>query len=218
MRVEWLSRFERYYKMWTPIFGIRHGLELALESNRRGEPDAADVYVRMSLYNHAFFLTQLDDFILQHGGLWILPDTRTEDAIADSTWFLRDPMPLSKIDESMLRLKFAANPELVLFTHASYVDGDLQPILEKWREWVLSCRCKRPKRPRAGCKVHATILWAAFYMDTLDAQWDFLADWHDLPRAGSRVDSLRSSRTSAPVLPPNMPIDNQVEAGAESQA
>lgn len=207
MRVEWLNRFERYYKMWTPIFGIRHNLELALESRREGSLDDTEIYIRLAFCNHAYFLTELDSFVLQQGGLWILPDTRTEDAIADSTWFLREPMPLTKIDESILRMAFASSEELAMFLHATYVNHELRPIMAKWRKWVHSCECARSSRPRRKCGLHASISWLAFYMDALEAQWDFLADWFDLPRPGSKVVSVRRTKRTMPVFAPKPPVD-----------
>lgn len=211
MRVEWLGRFERYFKMWAPVSGLRHDLELALDARQRGGGAETDLFIRKSLYHHARFLTELGSFISQHGGLWILPDTRTEDAIADSSWFIREPMRLGEVNESILRMTFENASEVTLFMHATYTDRHVQPILDVWREWIQSCRCSRLNRPRNDCRVHATIRWASFYMDALEAQWDFLADWYDLPRPGTKIDPVRQRRRGLPVLPPPLPVDNQVQ-------
>jgi hypothetical protein len=208
MRVEWLGRFERYYKIWAPISGLRHDLELALNAIRSDDNTNTDLFVRKSLYHYAAYLTDLESFVSERGGLWVLPDTKTEDAIADATWFLRKPIPIGEVGESMLRMTFGGAPELALFMHMTYVSQHLQPILNVWHEWVFSCHCVRLKHPRKDCKVHATIEWARFYMAALNAQWDFLADWYDLPRPGTQIDPVRQARSGLPVFPPPLPVDN----------
>lgn len=210
MRVEWLARFERYYRIWASISGLRHDLEMALDSLQAGDHGDEELFIRKSLYFYARYLTELEDFVSQSGGLWVLPDTRTEDAIADSMWYLRKPIPCGEVNESILRLSFASSSELVLFMHLTYSSEHLQPILKIWRDWVASCHCMNPNRPRKDCDVHATIAWACFYMDALDQQWDFLADWYDLPRPGSTVDPVKQARRGYPALPPPLPSTKTV--------
>ena len=209
MRVEWLGRFERYFRMWGPISGLQHDLEMALHHRRGGENTEAELFIRKSLYYYARYSAELASFVAQLGGLWILPDTRTEDAIADATWFIRRPTPCSEVSDSMLRMVFTGAPELALFMHETYANRHLQPIVNTWREWVYLCHCARPKRPRQDCNVHATIEWCRFYMDALQAQWDFLADWYDLPRPGTKIDPIKQTRCNRTVFPPPLPVDRQ---------
>jgi hypothetical protein len=213
MRVEWLDRFERYFKIWAPISGLRHDLDIALDARQHGDTAEADLFIRKSLYHHAGFLTELKSFVSQHGGLWIFPDTRSEDDIADSSWFIREPIRLGEINESILRTTLANAPEVTLFMHATYTDRHLQPILDVWQKWIQSCQCSRLNRPRNDCRVHATIRWASFYMDAVEAQWDFLADWYDLPRPGTKIDPVSQRKRGLPVLPPPLPVDNPVQIG-----
>ncbi len=194
MNINWLARFEFYYEMWSAISGFRHDLELALYQFDNGESVEADMFTRKSLYYYAKYLTQLERFQAECGGLWILPNTKTENAIADSTWLIRKPMPLGEVEESMLRLTFAKHPELAPFMHATFAEPYLQPIVRTWRNWIHACKCAKPKRARKDCKVHKTITRAALYMETLDEQWDYLADWYHLPRPGSIVDPLKAAR------------------------
>lgn len=211
MRVEWLGRFERYFKMWGPISGLRYDLEMALHYLQRDESIEAETFIRKSLFYYARYLVELERFVTQHGGLWVLPDTRTEDAIADSTWFIRRPIPSGEVNDSILSMTYARAPELALFMHATYASQHLQPVLRTWREWIHSCRCRRPKCPRQDCDVHATIEWCRFYMDALEAQWDFLADWYDLPRPGTKIDPVKQARSNHPVFPPSLPVDTRIE-------
>jgi hypothetical protein len=213
MRVEWLGRFERYYTIWNALSGLRHDLEMAIDHLRHDEVPEAELFIRKSLYYDARFLTAVKLFKAQNGGLWILPDTRTEDAIADAIWFVRKPMPCSEVTDSLLRITFAQAPELAPFLHETFANRQLQPIVTEWREWIARCRCARPNRPRRDCDIHATIEWARFYMEAVDAQWDFLSDWYDLPRPGTTVDPVRQARRGRPVFPPPMPVDKRRQTG-----
>jgi hypothetical protein len=201
MRIDWLARFEFYYKMWGPASGLRHDLELALHHHKRVEVAAAELFTRKSLYYYAKYLAELKHFEDERGGLWILPNTKTENAIADSSWLIRKTSPLTEVDESMLCVALAEFPELALFIHATFTEPYLQPIVNPWRDWIYACQCARPRHPRKDCKIHKTIKWAALYMDALDAQWDFLADWYHLPRPGSAVDPLKFVEGDIPDAP-----------------
>jgi len=202
MNIDWLARFEFYYKMWSAASGLRHDLELGLDHFRKGETVDAEMFIRKSFYYYARYLTELECFQTEYGGLWILPNTKTEDAIADSTWCIRKPTPLSEIEDSILRLTFTRHPELALFMHATFVEPYLQPIMHVWRDWVHACKCAYSKNPHTDCKVHETITWAAFYMDGLEEQWDFLADWYQLPRPGTMIEPLKLAKGALPT-PPN---------------
>ncbi len=209
MRVEWLGRFELYFKIWAPLGGLRHDLGMSLHHRRRDERDDAGWFANKALYYYAVFLVELQQFVARQGGLWVLPDTRTEDAIADTMWFIRRPIPLTEVDESTLRISFSRTPEMAPFLHEALKQDDLVPIVASWTDWVGSCSCKRLTHPRKDCRVHATIAWARFYMDALEAQWDFLADWYDLPRPGTTVDPLDYARRGRVVFPPPLPVDNK---------
>jgi hypothetical protein len=213
MRVEWLGRFERYYVIWASLCGVRHDLEMAVDQLRHSERDEAELFIRKSLYYYARYLADLDQFITQRGGLWILPDTTTEDAIADAMWYVRKPAPCNEVDESTLRLGVGEIPEMAPFLRDALNHPDMEPILVAWRDWVIGCRCADPHRPRKDCGVHATIEWSRFYMKALDDQWDFLSDWYDLPRPGTTVDPVRQARRGRHVFPPAPPVDNRPQSG-----
>ena len=202
MQIDWLARFEFYYKMWSAASGIRHDLQLALHHLRKAEAADAELFTRKSLYYYAEYLTQLARFQTDYGGLWILPNTTTENAIADACWLIRKPVPLSELDESLLRSTLTKYPELALFMHATFAMPYLQPIVRAWRNWIRACQCARPRHPRKDCEVHQTLSWITLYMDALDEQWDFLADWYQRPRPGTVVDPLKIAEGAFP-LPPS---------------
>jgi hypothetical protein len=169
MRVEWLSRFERYYKIWGSLAGLRNDLEMGIHHQQRQEVSDADWFIRKSLYYYASFLADLRQFTSQHGGLWVLPDTRTEDAIADAMWFVRKPMPSTEVSDSILQICFAGAAEIAPFMHETFANRTLHVIVADWHQWVISCRCKRPRQPRKDCGVHCSIEWVRFYMEAVDS-------------------------------------------------
>ena len=187
MRVDWLPRFERYYAMWSYIAGIRYDVELAVTSDRDDNTADLDYFVRKSLWYYGCFARQLEEFTRDRGGLWVLPDPKAEQIIADAVWMLRKPTPLTELDESILRLAITGFDEMATFTQATHTDTALRRLTDLWRTWVESCKCSDPKRPRKDCSVHQCTSWAAAFMDALNQQWDLLADWYDVPRPPSVV-------------------------------
>jgi len=201
MRVDWLARFERYYAMWSYVSGVRSDVELAVASLRSGEPEDPDYFTRKSLYYLACFLRDLEAFTRQRGGLWIMPHPKAENTVADAVWLLRKPTPLTELDESMLRLAVDAMPEAAVFVKFTYTDQALQRLVVNWREWIDSCDCPDVEQPEANCRVHQTIGWARTFMGILDAQWDLLADWYEVPRTGTVVDPPRLTHKRLPAPP-----------------
>lgn len=194
MRIDWLARFERYYRIWSPLNGARTDLTVALARHRDGDTDELDYFARKALYHYAYFLRELHDFVREHGGLWVLPDAHAEQTVADATWMLRKPIPITELEESMLRIAFAGWPEMALFVHATHHDPALHRITEKWAGWIVSCECPVAGQSAEGCAVHECLRWADAFVTTLDAQWDHLADWYTVGRPISAVDThLESS-------------------------
>jgi hypothetical protein len=202
MQINWLTRFESYYKLWTAASGVRHDLEQALSYRACNEDGTAALFTRKSLYFYAQYLAELNRFQDEYGGLWIFPNTKTEDALADSTWLIRKPIPLGEVAESIIRLTYEQTPAMAFFMHATFAKPYLGEIIELWSRWVQSCSCADlDGDPRDDCDVHRTIGWIKLYMDGLDAQWDFLIDWYALPRPGSVIDPVKIDRGDFPTPP-----------------
>lgn len=187
MGVDWLPRFERYYAIWSYVSGLRYDVELAVINSRKNNPDDTDYYTRKSLWYYGCFARELEEFTRQRGGLWITPDLKAEQTIADAIWMLRKPTPVTDLDESVLRLAVTGFDEMAAFIPATHTDTSLLRLTDLWRAWIESCECANPKRPRKRCAVHQCTSWAAAFMDTLNQQWDLLVDWYDIPRPASVV-------------------------------
>jgi len=195
MRVDWLARFERYYRIWSYVAGVRNDVAVGLAQLRTDTPTEADYFVRKSLYYQACFLTELEGFIRERGGLWVLPDPTAEQALADAVWIIRDSTSLTEIDESILRLAVGGWGEIATFVQATHTDAALQGLVETWRDWIGACRCEDLERPDSGCAPHQCLHWAATFMSALDTQWDLLTDWYEIPRPRSAVDAAIATRS-----------------------
>jgi hypothetical protein len=187
MRVDWLARFEDAYRIWNCVTGLQGDLRLALAALREAATDDVDHFARKSLYYYARLLAELERFVRERGGLWVFPDPAAEQTIADATWMLRRPTSVTEIDESLLRLAVAGWPETALFVQATHRDAALRRIVADWTNWVASCHCDDVEHPHNGCIVHECMRWAEAFITTLDAQWDLLADWYEIPRPRSSV-------------------------------
>jgi hypothetical protein len=195
MRVDWLARFERYYRIWSYVAGVRNDVTGGLAHMRSDKPTEADYFARKSLYYHACFLAELEIFTRERGGLWVLPDPKAEQTVADAVWLVRKPTPLTEIDESVLRLAIAGWEEVAIFVQATHTDTALRGLVESWRDWMRSCQCDDVERPRENCSVHQCLGWAMSFMTTLDEQWDLLADWYEVARPESMVDAAVAPRS-----------------------
>ena len=201
MRVDWLPRFERYYAIWSYVSGLRYDVELAVISSRNDNTDDADYYTRKSLWHYGCFARELEDFTRQRGGLWVMPDPRAEQTIADAVWMLRKPTPLTELNESVLRIAVTGWDEMAIFTLATHTDAALRHLIDLWRNWIENCDCPNPKRPRKQCAVHQCTIWAASFMENVNQQWDLLADWYDVPRPQSVVNPPELSHHTLPSPP-----------------
>lgn len=200
MRVDWLARFERHYCIWSYVAGVRNDLGMAVASLRDDAPDDTDHFVRKSLYYHALFLTELERFTRERGGLWVLPNPTAEQTVADAVWMIRKPTPLTEIDESILRLAVIGWDEIATFVQATHTDTALRRLVDMWHEWIVSCACDPTQQPQPECRVHQCVGWAQSFMTTLDEQWDLLADWYDVPRPQSAVVPTQLAPHMAPPL------------------
>lgn len=198
MRIDWLARFERYYRIWSPLVAMRNDLMLALVHRGDSDGDELDYFSRKALYHYSCFLSELHSFVREHGGLWVLPDAHAEQTIADATWMLRKPMPVTELDESLLRIALAGWPEMAVFQQATHRDPALCRIAVAWASWIGSCECPAPDQPAEGCAVHESLRWTAAFTEALDVQWDRLADWYTLPRPASQVEAKVKAASSQP--------------------
>jgi hypothetical protein len=101
LAIQWLDRFEAYYRLWTPISRLGDDLLAAITTRREpeteqppwdpegvaehpdwnGTEDQARGYVRGALYAYAWYQLELRRFMVRHGGLWIFSDAEVEHGV-----------------------------------------------------------------------------------------------------------------------------------------
>jgi hypothetical protein len=162
MAVEWLRRFESYYRMWTPICALGNDLTAyrlhlidpdRLWDRRYGthgpndlghsQEEQAEGYARFALYHYAHFEWELRQFITASGGLWLLSDAEAEQALADAVYEISWQIELDERDQSYLRTLVAESPdhELYGFLDRLATASAGQNVEQVWQDWVSTCAC-----------------------------------------------------------------------------
>lgn len=196
LAVQWVERFEAYYRIWTPVWALAADLGAAVTTRRTpgtehppwapdsDEPyeaeDQARGYGRFALYAYASYQLELRKFMTRHGGLWLLSDAGAEQQAADAIYRIGWQNPLNEDDNSWLRrqLADARHEEPQHFAHLVSSSSVGMAILTEWQDYVASCACPINRKPEAGCQVHAAIQAAHDYCDLIDADWLKIADWY----------------------------------------
>ena len=196
LAVQWVERFEAYYRVWTPAYALAANLEAAVTTRREvpadhlpWDPDSeqpydpenqADGYGRYALYAYALFQLEVRKFMTRHGGLWLLSDTDIEQQVADAVYRIGWHNPLNEDDDSWLR-RFLADSRHEEPQHFAQLlkatNAGSQTLLE-WQHHVASCHCQHLEQGEDGCQVHATIRACHDYCDLIDADWIKIADWY----------------------------------------
>jgi hypothetical protein len=229
MAVEWLRRFEAYYRLWTPISGLGGDLTACratvFEADRPwdrrfgtqgpedqgySQEEQAEGYARFALYHYAYYQWELRRFVNTYGGLWLLSDGETEQAVADAVYRINWHTTGNERDDSFLRTVLQDTPDQELH---GFLTGLASTEIgrethREWQEWVGTCECVWkseelsseeyfPTRHHhagisATCQIHGVIEACGDYMDLIDRDWRKIADWYHLGDAPLRsVDSSR---------------------------
>jgi hypothetical protein len=223
MAVEWLRRFESYYRMWTPISGLGNDLTAyrlhlidpdRLWDRRFGmhgpddlghsQEEQAEGYAKFALYHYARFEWELRQFITASGGLWLLSDAETEQALADAVYEISWHIELDERDQSYLRTLVAETPdqELYGFLDRLASSNPGQKVEQVWQDWVSACTCSWDPQARSdeeyfptsdhhagikqACKIHRVVHACGVYMDIVDQDWKRIADWYRIEEPISR--------------------------------
>jgi hypothetical protein len=136
LAVQWVERFEAYYRIWTPAWALAGDLLAAVATYReppspfppwdpdgqepashekkpdangnRYEPaDQANGYARYALYRYATYQLELKRFMSRYGGLWLLSDQETEAKVVDAVYRIGWHNPMNEEDDAWLRRNLA---------------------------------------------------------------------------------------------------------------
>jgi hypothetical protein len=205
LAVQWVERFEAYYRIWTPVYALAANLEAAV-STRRDEPaehapwdpnstefydpeDQADGYGRYALYAYTKFQLEVKRFGTRYGGLWLLSDVEVEGQVVDAVYRIGWHNCLNEDDDSWLRrfLADSRHEEPQHFAQMLRATSIGSQTLQEWQQHVAGCDCAAVEQGEEGCQVHATIRACRDYCDLIDQDWLKIADWYrpgSTPRRG----------------------------------
>ena len=162
LAIQWLERFEAYYRIWTPITGVAGELcayrQTMIDPDRlyddpsdhedsgregSGQDAQAAGYITSALWHFTDLLVQLQQFKVRHSGLWLLSDARAEQAAADAIYRIWWHSPNNDRDDSFLRgLHHQAEGELHQFHLLLESDRIARATLIEWQEWASRCDCQ----------------------------------------------------------------------------
>jgi hypothetical protein len=157
LEINWLERHQAYRRVWTPIAAMRDDLYVLLMFLREEAdwPDLADRVMQLN-WRYAQFSRELERFVDEYGGTWLLSDIESELAAADAVRRIDFHVPLGEADASWLRLalKQAPGQELDPFIDSLLAQKPrADELIEVWLEWAKTCSCdldhSRPRRLRA---------------------------------------------------------------------
>lgn len=237
LAVAWLDRFEAMYRVWTPVSGLGASLtayrSTLLEPGRPWdrEPDPGDPsddghsqedqargYVLDAFYFYASVMAAEREFIDRFGGMWILPDQPSEQALADALHRIRLSTPNEIGLESYLLSNLRRLADGGQFTFLSWANSDdlARSAVRIWIDWSATCDCdwslgtrvgqeKFPVAPNHpgvdhGCDVHGLVSACNEFMLILDDAWLQIADWYAIEPGnrsiGVSAEELMSRRPS----------------------
>lgn len=123
LAVQWVERFEAYYRLWTPAYALAADLEAALETYCEpvsehppwdpGNPTPydpvyqGDGYALQALYHYAHFKLEEKRFMSRHGGLWLASSVEIEQQIADAVYRIGWHNSFNEKDDAWLRRHLA---------------------------------------------------------------------------------------------------------------
>lgn len=210
LAVQWVERFEAYYRVWTPVGGLAANLEAALETYleepsdhlpwdptkpRPYDPEVqARGYARSALYNLTQFHLEVKRFMSKHGGLWLLSDPQIEEDVSSAVYRIGWHNSLNDEHESFLRRHLADSRHEETEHFWNVIQGlpEGLRIYELWQDMVREGVGLTTDEEKAGSQVWLTIAACHDYVRLIDEDWLRIADWY---RPGSTPQHDVSGKT-----------------------
>jgi hypothetical protein len=182
LKIDWLEQHRSYRRIWTPVFAMKADLAVLvqyIETNHQDEADIADRLCNVS-WRFAQFQRELERFIAEQGGLWLLADAESEIQAADAIYRIDSLVPLGEMDCSWLRQLLAGSKdqELEPFTDLLIAAGERRrELMGCWMNWASPCDCRETDtEPR--CLRHRWEAAADQFIRLIDEDWYRVADWY----------------------------------------
>jgi hypothetical protein len=196
LAVQWIERFEAYYRIWTPAHALAADLEAAidtyLEEPSEHPPWAPDSdipydrdaqargYGRSALYYLAEFWLEMRRFKHRHGGMWLFSDPQIEEDVADAAYRIGWHNSLSDRDESFLRRHLAdsRHEEPAQFWDIIQAFSQGNEIDANWQQMILEAVSCTSDEEKTGSQAWLTIRACKNYCALIDQDWGRIADWY----------------------------------------
>lgn len=196
LAVQWVERFEAYYRIWTPAYALGENLQAALDTyleepsdHLPWDPDSkvaydpvgqARGYARSALYNLAQFHLELKRFMSKHGGLWLLSDADVELNVSDAVYRIGWHNSLHDEDESFLRRHLADSRHEEVDHFWNVIQGFPQGlrIHDLWQDMVRGGVGMTTDEQKEASQVWLTIAACRDYVQMIDDDWLRIADWY----------------------------------------
>lgn len=195
LAVQWVERFEAYYRIWTPVYALAADLEAALavythepadhlpwdpHSRQPYDPEMqARGYARSALYWYTCFLLEVKRFMATRGGLWLASSIETEEAISDAVYRIGWHNDINDEDDSWLRRHLADSKreEADHFTDLILSFPRGVRLYDQWQRFVHE-GVDVPEGKREASQVWLAIHACQDYMRIIDEDWGRIADWY----------------------------------------
>ena len=163
LAVEWVSRFEAYYRLWTNVTGLAGDLSAyrstLFEPGRPydrapgtdGDDDPgysqeaqAEGYAQDALFHYTSFEWGLKQFVTRYGGLWLFSSAEAEAAAAAAVYRISwHVSAYNERDQSLLRsvLSDTRSQELHDFLRNLARNPIGQETYREWLVWLGECGC-----------------------------------------------------------------------------
>lgn len=196
LAVQWVERFEAYYRIWTPVYALGADLEAAIDTYREGPsehpPWASDSdepydyikqaqgYGHSALFRLAEYWLEVKRFKSRYGGLWLFSDDQVEQDVADAIYGIGWHNDLSDRDESFLRrhLADARHEEPAAFWDIIQAFPQAVKINERWQRMIHDGVGYETEEQQNGSQVWLTIRACEDYCRLVDDDWKRVADWY----------------------------------------
>jgi hypothetical protein len=178
--VNWLEQHRSYRRIWTPLSGMKNDLHVLrgyLAAETEDRPAISDRLCSMT-WHWTRFLTAIERFVQEQGGLWLLADMDSEIAAADAIYKVKFYVPLGENDDSWLRTLLAetAHEELDGFGDKLIAAGEQRrELMSAWAGWA---SCPEPDDSECGCDLHAWLRAAEQFIRLIDEDWYRIADFY----------------------------------------
>jgi hypothetical protein len=162
LAIKWLERFEAYFTLWTPIYGL--GADLTAyrstlldprrpydrEPGTNGPDDPGYTQEGEALHYGTYALFHLavtnlarHRWVTKFGGLWLLSSPQAEVEVRDALDAIRANVPMDERDDSWLATVLdEANGQLHPFLNRLADDPVGAATHDDWQEWLASCDCR----------------------------------------------------------------------------